>query len=345
MSLPHVSVIIPCRNEARYIRRSLESLLAGDYPGDLMEVLVVDGTSDDGTPDIVNELARRDPRIHLLQNPKRIVPTAMNIGISNAQGAVIVRMDAHNEYPPDYVSGLVSWLERTGADNVGGAWITVPADDSVTARAIALALAHPFGVGNAQFRLGVTAPTKVDTVPFGCFRRELFDRIGLFDEELVRNQDDELNFRILRSGGTIVLVPDIVSRYYARPSLGQLARMYFQYGYFKPLVAFKIGRVMTARQLAPPALALALVATAALAPWFPRTRLALVLLLASYLAALLLGAVTAGRGRSASIKAALLAAFLTLHLSYGFGFLAGSARLLIRKWRPGPAAESVPLSR
>lgn len=345
MSRPLVTVIVPCRNEARYIVGCLDSLLRTEYPAGRLDIIVVDGMSDDGTRETVARYAERDARIRLLSNPKRIAPSAMNIGIAEARGTIIVRMDAHNEYPADYIPLLVDWLDRTGADNVGGAWVTVPADDSRTAQAIALALSHPFGIGNARFRLGVTAPTPVDTVPFGCFRRELFDRIGQFDEELARDQDDELNFRILRRGGSVVLVPDVVSRYHARGSLRQLARTYFQYGLFKPLVAYKVGRFMTARQLAPPALALLLLVGIVGAAWSSVMRSGLALVLAVYLVAALACGLWVGRRAGFGTGALLAVTFPTLHLSYGIGFLAGALRLAIKRWRPEAAAETLPLSR
>jgi glycosyltransferase involved in cell wall biosynthesis len=345
MTAPVVSVIVPCRNEARYIGPCLESLLSADYPAERLEILVVDGMSDDGTAERVREFAGRDARVRLLLNPKRIVPCAMNVGLAAARGDVIMRMDAHSDYPPNYIPALVGWLERTGADNVGGACHTVPADDSPTAQAIALALAHPFGIGNAWFRRGVTAPTRVDTVPFGCFRPELFRRIGGFDEELVRNQDDELNFRILRHGGSVLLVPDVVCRYYARSSFRQLGRTYYQYGLFKPLVAYKIGRVMTARQLAPPAFVLTLLICAAAAPWSMAARVALGLVILAYATVALGMGLNGARGRGARTGALLAGAFATLHISYGLGFLAGTIGLAVRRWRPGPEPAAIPLSR
>src|SRR5438445_576499 len=210
---PFVSIVVPCRNEAQYVRSLLDSILANEYPRDRLEVLIVDGMSDDGTRSVIWSYSRRHPVIQLLDNPNRTTPCALNLGISRARGTIIMRMDAHAEYPPNYIADLVAWLERTGADNVGGACLTLPADATATARAIAAALAHPFGIGNARFRLGTDEPRDVDTVPFGCFRRDVFERVGLFDEELVRNQDDEFNFRLLRAGGRVLLVPGAVCRY------------------------------------------------------------------------------------------------------------------------------------
>ena len=243
--------MVPCRNEEGYIARCLDSILEGDYPRSLLEVLVVNGGSSDRTAEIVAAYAAAHRGVVALENPQGTTPAALNIGIRAASGRVIVRMDAHVLYPPDYIRRLVAGLEDSGADNVGGVLETVPGEDTPVAQAIALGISHRFGVGNSHFRVGTSERREVDTVPFGCFRREVFDRIGLFDEELIRNQDDEFNFRIITRGGRVLLLPDVFCRYFARRSFSQLARMYYQYGYFKPLVARKVGRVMTVRQLVP----------------------------------------------------------------------------------------------
>src|SRR2546425_3346181 len=238
-------------------------------------------------------------------------------------------MDAHGIYPRDYVPRLVSALEETGADNVGGVVITLPADDTPTARAIALAFSHPLGVGNAYFRIGVAAPRWVDTVPYGCFRRELFDRIGMFDEEMVRNQDDEFNLRVIGLGGRILLLPDVVSRYYARRSIGAVARVFYQYGYFKPLVARKAERIMT-RQLVPPLFVLSLVTTAALGFWGLAARETFVGIVGAYAALVLTGATLAIRKHGVRCAAALAAVFSVMHVCYGMGYLRG----IVEHWSP-----------
>jgi len=294
---------------------------------------------------VVDGFARIEPRVRLFTNPRRIVASALNLGIRSAKGEIIVRMDAHNEYPPEYLPTLVDWLLRTDADNVGAACVTLPHDESATARAIAVALAHPFGVGNAHFRLGVSEPRAVDTVPFGCFRRELFDRIGGFDEELVRNQDDEFNYRILRSGGTILLVPGVVSYYYGRASFAQLFRMYFQYGLFKPLVAYKVGRVVTLRQLAPIGLVLSLVIGGPLAVWSIGVRWLLGLGIAAYVAIAAVSAARVARRQGVRCGLALFAAFPVLHVAYGLGFGYGLLRLALRGAGHRDEEATVPLSR
>lgn len=343
--LPSVSIIVPCRNERHYIGPCLDSILATTYPKDRLEILVVDGQSDDGTGEVIDDYVRRGEPIQLVSNPRRIVSTALNLGIGLATGEIILRMDAHNDYPPDYIPSLVSWLERSGADNVGGSCVTRPGADTAVARAIAVALAHPFGVGNATFRLGTSEPRQVDTVPFGCFRRELFQRVGLFDEELVRNQDDEFNFRLIRAGGTILLVPDVVSYYYARRSLAQLARMYFQYGYFKPLVAWKVGRVMTLRQLAPAGLVLSVFGGALLMLWPPVGPVLGALPMVAYLSLDLAASLPSALAHGVRCGGSLLAVFPVLHFAYGLGFLRGLLRVLHGSPSATETTESVRLSR
>ena len=326
---PRVSIVMPCRNEAAYIGACLDSVLATDYPLDRVEVLVADGRSDDGTREIVERCAARNPCVRLLDNPARITPAALNAAIRVATGDVIIRMDAHGVYPRDYVPRLVSALEETGADNVGGVVVTLPADTSPTARAIALAFSHPLGVGNAYFRIGVAGPRWVDTVPYGCFRRELFDRVGMFDEEMVRNQDDEFNLRVIGFGGRILLVPDVVSCYYARRSLGAVGRMFYQYAYFKPLVVRKAERITT-RQLVPPLFVSSLIATAVLGIWVPEAWEVLAGIAGAYVALVLTGAALAVRKHGFRCAVMLAAVFSVMHVSYGVGYLRG----ILDHWLP-----------
>jgi glycosyltransferase involved in cell wall biosynthesis len=320
---PLVSIVIPCRNEKGYIERCLESVLASDYPLDRMEILVADGRSSDGTREFLTRYCAGHPSVRLLDNPEGTTPTALNTAIRTATGAIVIRMDAHVVYPADYIRRLVDGLQLSGADNVGGVLETEPGDDTPLARAIAFAMSHRFGVGNSHFRVGTKEQREVDTVPFGCFRREIFARIGLFDEELIRNQDDEFNFRIIARGGRVVLLPHVSCRYFSRRSLAQLVRMYYQYGYFKPLVARKIGRVMTARQLVPATFVAGLVASGLLSPWIPGARLLLVLLVTAYASLVVLCAISAIRRLGAPAAARLALAFPALHFSYGVGFLLG----------------------
>jgi glycosyltransferase involved in cell wall biosynthesis len=342
---PFVSIVIPCRNEAAFIGPCLKSVLATSFPQERLEVLVADGMSDDGTRAIISELARQNPIIRLLDNPAKITPCALNVGIGAARGDIIMRMDAHTTYPPNYVGDLVEWLLKSGADNVGGIWRTLPASESTLARAIARGLSHPFGVGNAYFRTGTKEPRWVDTVPFGCYRREVFTRIGMFDPELVRNQDDEFNLRLIRAGGKILLVPSVASDYYARDSLAKLARMYFQYGYFKPLVVRKVGAVMTIRQAVPAILVGGIGLGILLSPWLHVARLLLLLIVCAYATALMGVSATIALRDGVAAGGATGVVFAVLHFSYGLGELAGIAKLLLGHFGLDLFRGEVPLSR
>ena len=342
--VPTVSVIVPCRNEEPYVARCLDSILASDYTDDLLEVLVLDGRSEDGTRAILDDYASRHPIVRVLDNPQRITPVALNLGICAARGEVLVRMDVHVVYPTNYIRDLVAALQQTNADNVGGVPVTLPANQTAIARAIAIAMSHPFGVGNSYFRTGVRQPRWVDTTPFFCCRRETFERVGLFDEELARHQDGEFNARLIKQGGRVLLVPHVVSHYHARGSLRQVARMFHQYGYYKPLVARKLGRVMTLRQLVPPGFVLALAATATLSPWMDGAAVLFGATAAAYLLAVLGVSITAGRVTGLRGRAALALAFPVMHFSYGLGYLTRVMELALAPARRARQAE-LPLSR
>ena len=256
-----------------------------------------------------------------------------------------MRMDAHVDYPADYISSLVRLLQEKGADNVGGVCQTLPGGATAMARAIAIGMSHPVGVGNSYFRIGSAEERWVDTVPFGCYRKEVFDRIGMFDEDLVRNQDDEFNLRLIRSGGRILLTPKVVCRYYTRDSLGKLWRMYYQYGYFKPLVVRKVKGVMTLRQLVPPLFVLCLVAGALLAPWSQIAAAALAVLVVSYATVLAGCAVVAARKHGWPVALGLCLVFPAMHLSYGIGYLRGLVKFLVFRHRVCAGTALTPISR
>src|SRR6266581_598173 len=188
-SLPFVTVLVPCRNEEKNIERCLESILANNYPAERMEILVLDGMSEDRTREIVTDYARRFPCIRLVDNPARHIPVAMNIGIRVARGERILKMDAHSTYQREYISRCVLYQDKYGAENSGGVWKMVPGADTATAKAIALGLGSRFGSGNANVKVGVAKPTWSDSTAFGCFRRDLFERIGMYDEMLLSSSD------------------------------------------------------------------------------------------------------------------------------------------------------------
>ena len=227
-----VSIVIPCRNEEKHISKCLNSLLDNSYPKDLIEIFVIDGISEDNTREIIKKYIEKYSFIELINNFKRVVPAALNIGIKKARGDIVIRIDFHSTYPSNYIEKLVLWIRKSKADNVGGVCITKPGAGTVIARAISLVLSHPFGVGNSYFRIGSEEPKYVDTVPFGCYRREIFKKIGLFNEKLIRNQDLEFNLRLKKRGGKILLVPDIVSYYYARSTLRALTKNNFSNGFW-----------------------------------------------------------------------------------------------------------------
>ena len=345
--LPFVTVIMPVRNEAGFIERSLGRVLAQDYPADRMEVLVVDGMSTDDTRDVVRRLAGRTPdapAVHVLDNPSRVVPAALNLGIERAAGEVIVRVDGHCEIQPDHVRRCVELLHETGADNVGG--LQVGIGHGRVGRATALAANSAFGAGGASFRTA-ERPGWVDTVYLGAWAREVFGRIGGFDEEMVRNQDDELNFRLVQSGGRIWLDPAIRSTYHSREHLAGFWRQYYQYGKYKVRLMQKRGALPAARHAGPPVLVLATAASLALAIAIRRPAWAAAVL-GPYAATNLVASAAAAR-RDPGALPALPLAYACIHFGYGLGFLAGvwpwrwhfrrrrAARQVVRAERPtGP---------
>ena len=231
-----VSIVIPCRNEFHSIRGFLDSLLKQDLEGIDAEVIVADGASDDGTREWLEAYREQHPHIRVIENRGLIVSTGLNAAIRTSRGDIIIRMDVHAQYRADYVRRCVELLESTGADNVGGP--SIARGDGYVGRAIAAAFQSPFSVGGARGHQP-TYEGPVDTVFLGCWRREVFERVGLFDESLVRNQDDELNLRLSRAGGRIWQSPEIVSHYQTRSSMSRLFRQYFQYGFWKVAVIRK----------------------------------------------------------------------------------------------------------
>jgi glycosyltransferase involved in cell wall biosynthesis len=320
------------RNEADSIASCVASMLAQDYPAERFEVILIDGASDDRTRDVVGELMRGDSRIRLLDNPRRIVPTAMNIGIRSARGEIVARVDGHTHIAEDYLSTGVAVLERTGADNVGGPMHAV--GGGWFGDAVAAATSSRFGIGS-YFHFG-TEEREVDTVYLGMWPRRAFEKVGLFDEELVRNQDDELNYRIRKAGGRVVLTPRMRSWYQNRTGFRRLVRQYFQYGEWKVRVLQKHPLQMSWRHFVPPAFVAALFSLSALGTFSALARAAAAALAATYLAAVVAAAWGSGKGARARLAAAL--AFVAIHLSWGAGFLIGLVKFAGR-WR---VAETAP---
>ena len=314
---PFISVLIPMRNEGHYIARCLDSILANDYPQDRLEILVIDGLSTDRSRDIVREYAKRHPSLRLLDNPKRFVPAALNTGIRAAQGEIIVRADAHAIYASDYIRKCLELLETTEAANVGGVQRAVGTD--YTSNGIAIATTTPFGIGDAHYRYAENEMW-VDTVYLGAWRKSTLEALGGFNEEWVVNQDYELNFRLRKGGGRILLSPEIKCWYHVRPSLKALARQYLRYGFWKVKTIVTYPDSLRWRQLAPPALVVALLLSLGLLPVHRILGLAVPV---CYLAANLCAATWTAYRRGWKYLPILPFAFATIHLSWGTGFLAG----------------------
>lgn len=316
MTLPFVTIAMPCLNEASFIEACLRSVQAQTYPRDRVEVLVADGGSTDGTRDILDRLAAEDSRIHVVDNPDRYQAPGLNRLLARSKGDVFVRMDVHCEYAPDYVEKCVTVLARTGADNVGGA--ARCQGRTPFQMAVCAALRSPLGAGGAP-HWSADAEGFVQTVPFGAFRRGIFDRIGPWDGEAITNEDAELNQRLIQAGGRIYLSREIVVHYTPRGSLPALARQYFRYGQGRARTLRKHGRLLTLRPALPfLAVCTGVVLLAAL-PWTNAG------LYAAATAAALVIAESIRVGFSGGVRrVALVAATLpTIVLSHGLGFATG----------------------
>ena len=340
-----ISVIIPCRNEEKFIDRCLSSIVEQDYPKDKLEVLVVDGISDDNTREIVARFCQTYPFIKLLDNPQKITPTALNIGIKRAKGEKIIRMDAHCTYKTDYISKCVSYSQKYNADHIGGVQVHLPFNDTALAKSIALATSHPFGVGNCYFRIGSKESKYVNAAYCGCFRKEVFDKIGLFDEELVRNQDDEFDFRIIKNGGKVMLAPEIVSYYYTRDTIRKLSVMYFQYGYFKPLVAKKLGDISSLRQIIPALFVGALTFAAALSLISKYFLYFFLTLACLYVFTNFVFSLKLSIKKGLKFLPLLFVSFTTVHISYGLGCLKGILDFLVFRKNLKNKTIDMPLTR
>ncbi len=331
---PRVSVILPIRNEAGYIEACLERLLEQDYPRELLEFLVVDGCSEDGTRDAVMRVRDRHPDadLRLLHNPKRTVPPALNVGIREARGEVIVRMDGHAIPTTDYVSACVATLARSGADNVGG--VVEPVGATPFGQAVALATGHPLGAGDARYRVGGEA-RDVDTVMYGAFRRDVFTRAGLYDESLVRNQDYELNVRIRGVGGRVHFDPAIRFTYTPRGSQRALASQYLQYGWWKVETLRRHPGSLRWRQLLPPTALVGALVAAVAAPWWTPAAIALVAGAAGYLVTV--AAVSTRIARPPASPGRVMLAFVIVHLAWSLGFVLNVATFGRFPYRAAPA--------
>jgi succinoglycan biosynthesis protein ExoA len=318
-----VTIAMPAYNEEHYIEACIASVQAQDYPRELIEILIADGRSTDRTREILSRLTAADPRIRVVDNPARLQAAGLGLLVKESTGDVIVRMDVHAEYAPDYVRTCVETLERTNADNVGGAQRAKA--KTPFQHALCAALTSPLGVGGARYR-SAEAEGFVDTVFLGAFRRRVFETIGLWDPGAITNEDAELNQRILDAGGQIYLSRDIVVHYFPRDSLRSLAKQYFRYGRGRARTLLKLGRFPTLRPLLPFALVSSAATLLALPPLWPLVPPAA----ATY--ALATGAeairVTTRSNLPPTAMPLIWAIFPVLHASHGIGFAAGLLQYL-----------------
>lgn len=347
------SVIVPIRNEEKYIATCLRSLLQQSLACDSYEIIVVDGRSSDRSKAIVEGIQHDFPNVRCLDNPAAIAPVAMNIGIRDARGKVIIRADGHNFYPHTYIENCIKYLDQTGADNVGGPWLTVPADETFGARLVAAILSNPFGVGGSRFRTS-QADGFVETVPFGAFRRELFDRIGMYNEKLVRNQDNELNARILAAGGKIYQTSALQTEYHPIATFTGLLLQIFKTSQWHVFSIRENKRSMGFRHLAPAAFVLLILTLLGLAllgsslagaTWLGRLPLlALISFLAVYLLTGFYVAVGRRRDWGWAIAGIMPFASFCFHLAYGLGTLVG-LRYLFKAPPSAPIRSGQPVNK
>jgi glycosyltransferase involved in cell wall biosynthesis len=355
---PLVSVIIPCRNEATFIAGCLDSILRNGYPLDRLEVLVVDGMSEDGTREVLDRYAVQHPCIRIIENPRKVTPNALNLGLRQVQGACVLRVDAHAGLAPDYIRGCVDALAQYGADVAGGIMKATPTVATVVGRAIVAAVSHPFGVGNSYFRIHSTDPKWVDTVFCACYRRDVFDRMqvavdrrsaaasqvaatadceGPFNVQLARGQDMDFNLRLKRIGGRILLVPSIGSFYYARSDIKSFWSQSWKNGLWAVLpFAYSEGTPISMRHLVPLGFVSIVLGTWTLGLVLTPSLWTCGAIIAAYGAINIAASVHAAwRARSLAMTFIMPIIFFTLHTGYGLGSLWGLAMLASRHrlWR------------
>jgi glycosyltransferase involved in cell wall biosynthesis len=331
--LPKVSIIVPCYNEQSTIRLLLEALCEQTYPRSGMEVIVADGLSTDGTREAIAAFKKDVPdlTVHIVDNPNRYIPSALNRAIEAARGEIIVRIDGHSKPYPDYVENCIAAHQAGLGDNVGGIWEIRPGADTWIAQSIAVAASHPLGVGDALYRHAQQA-AEVDTVPFGSFQRTLVERLGFFDESLLTNEDYEFNARIRKSGGKIWLDPSIRSIYFARSTLGQLVRQYWRYGFWKWRMLRRYPDTLRWRQALPPLFVLSVLSLLLLSLTIPLAGFLLAIEIFLYLSILLLAGIHAAvRNQKAYLILGLPLGIFAMHLAWGSGFLWSTLESSVKK--------------
>jgi glycosyltransferase involved in cell wall biosynthesis len=325
--MPSVSIVIPCRNEREHIEGCIRSVLRQESPPEGFEVIVADGMSSDGTREILERLAAEDPRLQIIDNPDRAVPMGLNLAIRRAQGEWIARLDAHSEYPTNYLKICIDTGERTRADNVGGTVVTLSREETLMGRIVQALTTHRFGVGNAGFRVGA-GEGPADTVPFGCYRRRVFERVGWFDERLVRNQDYEFNRRLAKAGGRIWLNPEINASYYNQAHFAGLLRQAFITAEWNVYMWYLAPYSFTWRHAIPLAFVSTLILMASCSFVWPRAAfIVLAAILSAYFILALKAAGEQSKRYGKRLFPFLPLAFWLYHVAYGLGELKGFLRL------------------
>lgn len=325
-----ITVVIPCRNEEKFIGQCLDALLSQTYPKEKLEIIVVDGASEDKTLEIVESYADKNPQIKILENQKRFTPISMNIGLRNATGNIITIIGAHSELTPNYLEKCEHYLKEYRADAVGGVLETKASRPTLTAKAIALALSHPFGTGGSPFRVGTKTVQEVDTVFNGCYQRSAFKKAGFYNEKLIRSQDMEFNLRLKRAGGKILLAPDIVSIYHPSSTLKEFFSHNLADGTWA-ILPLKFGaQLFRPRHLIPLLFLMSLLGTFTFGLFFPVLLFAFLAILLLYLlASLFFSFKIAVEKKQIILLPFLMSAFAVRHFGYGIGSLIGVVQLLL----------------
>lgn len=327
-NFPFVTVIMPVHNEEDFISRSLGSVLRQDYPSDRMEVLVVDGMSTDTTRAIIQTLRSDGKLARLIDNPGKIVPIGLNIAFHQAKGEIIARVDGHCEVSPDYIRLCVKAIKQYKVDGVGSPIITE--GNTWLSRGIAIAMSSPFGVGDSTFRTVQDKTMLVDTIPFPVYTRSIMECAGLYDEEMIRNQDDEYNYRLRKLGANLYLISDLHSKYFNRSNIRSLWCQYYGYGFWKVRVMQKHPRQMRIRQFIPLIFVVALIISGVAAVIIPAARISFGLIIAVYLLATVVASLMTSARRGWIYLPLLPLVYAILHFSYGLGFLAGLVKFANR---------------
>jgi len=345
MKKKSVSIIIPCRNEEKYIGKCLDSIIAQDYPKNKIEILIVDGLSEDRTRETIRKYSEKYPFIKLFNNLQKITPCAMNIGIKNAEGDLLIMISSHAIIDKNFLVNGIKCQNKTNADAIGGMLNTINVGDDIISRAIPFAADSIFGAGGKRYRNRTDEGFVSDTLPYCMYQKDVFAKIGLIDEELIRDQDEEFNYRLIKNGGRIYFSPSIKSSLYLRSSLKKLWWQHYQYGYFKPLVAKKVGMFLTWRQLIPAFFIMGLMVTGFLSfVLWPAGYLFSIIVLLYIFVNLTFSFLIAVR-KGLKYLFVLPVSFAVLHFSYGLGYIRGIWDFIIFEKYKKKRIKDIPLTR